>query len=160
MKVKGIIDEDFVNFKFPSMFISTCYCDWKCCIEANVAIEVCQNCELSQSESYEISTKEIYERYMSNQISESIVFGGLEPIKQKDDILNVIKYFRNNGCNDTIVIYTGYYKNEILTFIKEISKYPNIIMKFGRFIPNEKGHYDKVLGITLASKNQYAEQIS
>ena len=29
MRVKGIIEEDFTNFKLPSMFINTCFCDFK-----------------------------------------------------------------------------------------------------------------------------------
>lgn len=39
-------------------------------------------------------------------------------------------------------------------------KWKNIIVKFGRFIPNQHPHYDEVLGINLASDNQYAEKIS
>ena len=42
MRVKGIIEEDFTNFKLPSMFINTCFCDFKCCTESNLGIEVCQ----------------------------------------------------------------------------------------------------------------------
>ena len=30
MKVKNLLDEDFVNFKKPSMFIATSKCDFKC----------------------------------------------------------------------------------------------------------------------------------
>jgi hypothetical protein len=32
-------------------------------------------------------------------------------------------------------------------------------MKYGRYIPNNKGRFDKVLGVQLASDNQYAERI-
>ena len=39
-------------------------------------------------------------------------------------------------------------------------KWENIIIKFGRYIPNQEKHYDDVLGIELASDNQYAEVIS
>ena len=31
MKLKGINTEDFVNYKKPSMFLITSYCDFKCC---------------------------------------------------------------------------------------------------------------------------------
>ena len=41
-----------------------------------------------------------------------------------------------------------------------LKKYSNIIIKFGRFIPNQKPHYDPVLGVELASDNQYGEKIS
>ena len=51
-----------------------------------------------------------------------------------------------------------------MTFGSELNKrsscFPNIIIKFGRFIPNQEGHYDEVLGINLASKNQFGEKIS
>ena len=30
MKIKGITDEDFVNYKYPSMFIATSICSFKC----------------------------------------------------------------------------------------------------------------------------------
>jgi len=32
----------------------------------------------------------------------------------------------------------------------------NIIIKFGRFIPDQKSHMDETLGVELASPNQYA----
>ena len=36
----------------------------------------------------------------------------------------------------------------------------NIIVKFGRFIPDQESHYDEVLGVNLASNNQYAKKLS
>ena len=33
MRVKGIVEEDFINYKVSSMFINTCFCDFKCCEE-------------------------------------------------------------------------------------------------------------------------------
>ena len=44
--------------------------------------------------------------------------------------------------------------------INNLKQFPNIIIKFGRFIPNQQSHYDEVLGINLASDNQYAKKIS
>ena len=44
--------------------------------------------------------------------------------------------------------------------IEYLSQFKNIIIKYGRFIPNHKPHNDEVLGINLASDNQYAERIS
>ena len=41
-----------------------------------------------------------------------------------------------------------------------LTLYPNIIVKFGRFKPNEESHLDKLLGVRLASPNQYARLIS
>ena len=33
MKIRGIETEDFINYKYPSMFIAIGNCDWKCCVE-------------------------------------------------------------------------------------------------------------------------------
>lgn len=62
--------------------------------------------------------------------------------------------------NDTIVIYTGYTEEEKVDVVKAFSAFPNIIVKFGRYVPNQLSHYDAVLGINLASDNQYARKIS
>ena len=61
---------------------------------------------------------------------------------------------------DDIVIYTGYQKEEISYAIDWLHLFSNIIVKFGRFIPNQQPHYDEILGVKLASDNQYAEVIS
>ena len=34
-----------------------------------------------------------------------------------------------------------------------------VIIKFGRFIPNRPSRYDEVLGVTLASDNQFAMRV-
>ena len=70
-----------------------------------------------------------------------------------------VKKFRKKS-NDDIVIYTGYYKEEIVDKINRLKNYDNIVVKFGRFIPGHEKHFDEVLGIELASDNQYAEAIS
>ena len=160
MKIKGLIDEDFVNYKYPDMFISLGVCNWKCCREANIPISICQNSELAKSPDIEISIERIYKRYISNPISKAIVIGGLEPFTQFDDVLSLVAFFRSHRCVDDIVIYTGYYEREVEKYIKVLSTYPNIIVKFGRFVPNEKPHYDDILGVNLISNNQYARCIS
>ena len=160
MQVKTIIDEDFTNYKKSSMFISTCYCNWKCCVEQGLDKSICQNSEIAQQKNIEISADKIFSRYSSNSITNAIVIGGLEPFLQFDEIYELIKFFRNNNCNDYIVIYTGYYDYEISNQINMLKQFPNIIIKYGRFIPNQNPHYDDVLGIKLASDNQYAERIS
>ena len=63
-----------------------------------------------------------------------------------------IKIFREKS-NDDIVIYTGYYPNEIKDKIKKISKLKNIIVKFGRFIPDKPHQFDELLGVELSSNN-------
>ena len=47
MIIKGIIDEDFVNYKKPSMFLGTCFCDLKCCREKGH--ETCDTCGFNRS---------------------------------------------------------------------------------------------------------------
>lgn len=160
MRVRYIQDEDFVNYKKPSMFIGIGTCDWKCCVEANIPITICQNCELAKMPEIDVSYEHIYQRYIKNFITNAIVIGGLEPFTQFEDICNLINYFRTKDCNDEFIIYTGYYEDEIADYIEQLSNYPNILMKFGRFKPNETIHHDFVLGVNLISNNQYAKQIS
>lgn len=159
MLVKTIIDEDFTNYKKSSMFIATCYCNWKCCIEQCLDKSICQNSEIAKQKNIEISADEIFSRYNSNLITNALVIGGLEPFLQFEEIYELIKCFRDNNCLDDIVIYTGYYDYEISNEINVLKQYPNIIIKFGRFIPNQKPHYDNVLGVNLASDNQYGKVI-
>lgn len=154
MLVKTIVDEDFSNYKEPSMFIVTCYCDFKCCKQAGVPKSVCQNSELASLENIEISIDEIYQRYIGNPITSAVVLGGLEPLEQFGDVYELINCFRKHGCNDSFVIYTGYEAEEISAVLSKLSMLGNIVMKFGRFIPDSNSRYDDVLGITLASDNQ------
>lgn len=154
MLVKNIVEEDFVNYKVPSMFIATCFCDWKCCIEQNLDISICQNASISKQRNILISDSEIYERYISNPITKAVVIGGLEPMMQFEEIYDLIKCFRDNNCKDMFVIYTGYNENEILNQIDRLKKFENIILKIGRYRPNNKSHYDDILGINLVSDNQ------
>ena len=160
MRVKGIIEEDFVNYKSPAMFINTCFCDFKCCTEQGMDIGVCQNAPLAQSPSKEISDEVIYKHFNSNPITKAVVIGGMEPMLQIDEIVSLIKLFRGNGNDATFVIYTGYYPEEIPVELSTLKSLQNIIVKFGRFIPNRNNKYDDVLGITLSSDNQYAKRIS
>lgn len=161
MKIKQIIEEDFTNYKKPSMFIGTAKCDFKCCLENNIPTSACQNSELYNSKTIEIDDNKLCQRYLENPITKAVVFGGLEPFKQFNEIHKFIEMFRNSyGCFDDIVIYTGYYPNELQNELSQLKKYKNIIVKFGRFIPNSESIYDNILGIKLISKNQYAERIS
>ena len=161
MLIKDIIDEDFINYKKPSMFIGTVKCDWKCCIEGKFDKKICQNYEISHQKNLNVSNEFIFNRYINNPITQSIVFGGLEPILQFEEILNFIKFVRmDKKCIDDIVIYTGYNLNEIEDKVNILKNYKNIIIKFGRFIPNNKIHYDEILGVYLASDNQYALKIN
>lgn len=157
MIIKQLLDEDFVNYKKPSMFIGFPNCYWKCDIECGM--QVCQNSALATSISKNIGVKTIVSRYINNPITSSIVCGGLEPFDTWDDLYELVTYIRIS-TQDDIVIYTGYYREEIEEYIEKLKAFPNIIIKFGRYLPDQEKHYDEILGIYLASDNQYAERIS
>ena len=155
MKIKYIIDENFQDYKKPSMMLATCCCDWKCLKELNLDISICQNSQIAQQKNIEVSIENIINRYLNNPITQAVVIGGLEPMLQYEEILEFVKQFRQYS-NDDIVIYTGYYPEEIQDKIKELIQYKNIIIKFGRYIPNKDKRFDEVLGVWLASDNQFA----
>ena len=157
MRVKGITYEDFVNYKVPSMFIVFPNCTFKC--ERESGCSCCQNSELAESEIYIVSPSSIAINYIHNPITSAIVCGGLEPFDSFEDLLSLIQELRKY-TDDTIVIYTGYNESEIVNKTTLLSSYKNIIVKFGRYIPNSQSRYDELLGVTLASDNQYAKQIS
>lgn len=159
MHIKGITDEDFVNYRIPSIFICTAFCSFMCDKESGVSC--CQNSSLAQQPTLDIPDDKIIRRYLDNHITKAIVIAGLEPFDQFDEVFSFIHKLRNNyHCNDTVVIYTGYTLGEIYAKIEELRMLPRIIVKYGRFIPYQEMHYDKVLGVYLASPNQYAEEIS
>lgn len=157
MFVKRIVFEDFVNYKKTSMFIGFPKCTFKC--EKDCGKRVCQNGPLANSPSIWVDDKSIIRRYIDNPMTKAIVCGGLEPLDTKDELLTFIKKVRD-VCDDDIVIYTGYREDEVTGFISAVSGFKNIIIKFGRFVPDEESHYDGVLGVNLASNNQYAKKIS
>ena len=157
MLVKDILDVDFVNYKKASMVISFPRCSWKC--EKECGNQVCQNSALAKAPDIEISVDKVVERYLKNGISEAVVCGGLEPLDSWQDLLLFIEKFREKS-QDTVVVFTGYNKEEITGKIDILKQYDNIILKLGRFIPGHGKHYDEVLGVELASDNQYAEVIS
>lgn len=156
MHVKQVIFEDFVNYKKPSMFIGFSKCSFKC--DREYGSHICQNSSLAKSLTLEISASELANRYINNPITSSIVCGGLEPFDTFDELIDLIDNIRNK-CDDDIIIYTGYKEEEIYKYIDELKKYPNIIIKFGRYVPNSARRFDEILGIYLASENQYAVKI-
>lgn len=159
MRVSGIVVEDFVNYKKPSLFIGSVSCDFKCCKEGGFPPSVCQNHDLFGS-AYNIDDKRLYQLYQSNDITEAVVIGGLEPMLQIDEVVALLRTFRDNGCMDTFIIYTGYYEHEVNDQVRRLSQYPNVIIKFGRYIPTMCPRFDDTLGVDLASGNQYAKKIS
>ena len=174
MIIKGIRDEDFLQYKLASMFVAFPSCTFKCERECEQAKGMCQNGALVKAPDIECTPKDIVDRYISNPISKAMVCGGLEPFDSFEDLYRLLAEFRSKS-SDPFIIYTGYNKDEVqyMTFfrncaggtveysvLESLKKLPNVIIKYGRFIPNQKPHYDEVLGVELASPNQYAEKIS
>ena len=157
MIVKELRDEDFINYKKPSMFIAFPSCTFKC--ERDCGKKMCQNSTLANSPDIFITSYKLCDRYLSNKITQAIVCGGLEPMDSFEELYSFIYTLRFlYQCNDDIVIYTGYTKEECEAnnWIQRLIYLHNIIIKFGRFIPDQQPHYDEVLGVRLMSDNQYA----
>lgn len=157
MIINQLIDEDFVNYKAPSMYIGFPKCSFKC--EKECGMQVCQNGVLAKSPTIDVDVNTIVTRYINNPITSAIVVAGLEPFDTFNQLQELISKIREH-TEDDIIIYTGYYRNEIENKISQIKHSKNIIIKFGRYIPNQVAHIDEVLGVKLASDNQYAEVIS
>lgn len=159
MRLRGIESEDFANYRKPSMFLATCKCDFKCCVEARIDKSVCQNEPLAQQPVREYCDETLCDYYVKNSITKAVCIGGLEPMLQFDELVKFIDTLRAK-TDDDVVIYTGYTEDEVADKIAVLSQYKNIIVKFGRYKPNQPSHYDDVLGVKLASPNQYAKRIS
>ena len=169
MEIKNLIDEDFIQYRKPSMFIGMPHCSFKC--DKECGHNVCQNSELALAPTVEIDDEEIIQRYITNPITEAIVFGGLEPFDSFDELCHFLGSFENyykRGHIHTkeerpdIVIYTGYYPEEIKGKLYKLWLFygrDNIIIKFGRFIPDSLPIHDELLGVNLASCNQKAMRL-
>lgn len=158
MLVKTIVDEDFTNYRKPSMVIGMPRCSFKC--DRECGQQVCQNMPLATAPDITIDDDDIIHRYLNNSLTQAVCIMGLEPWDTPDQLLNFIFKFRQYSQDD-IVIYTGYTKAEIKEQVEQLAMYyQNIIIKFGRYIPGQQPHRDEVLGVDLASDNQYAERIS
>ena len=77
MLIKGIIYEDFINYKKPCMVIEFPYCSFKC--DKECGKQVCQNGALANSPNINIERMDLVNRYLKNDITQSIVMQGLEP---------------------------------------------------------------------------------
>lgn len=157
MILKGVIDEDIVNYKLCSMVLEFPKCSMKC--DKECGQPVCQNSTLATMPNIQVNTKSLVQRYLSNPITHAVIAQGLEPFDSWKDLYELISEFRQYS-NDDIVIYTGYTKCECSFYMSKLKQFTNIIIKFGRYVPNQKLHYDSVLGVDLASDNQFAERIS
>lgn len=153
MIVKDILWGDTVNYRVTSLTIMFPYCTFKC------GKMNCQNYALAQEKNIDISIPDLVQRYITDDMCEAVVLQGLDPLDSFEDVLEFIAELRKYS-DDPVVIYTGYNASEIQKQITKLKQYTNIIVKFGRYIPNQKPHRDEILGVDLASDNQYAKKIS
>ena len=56
MLIKDIVDEDFINYKVPSMLIACSTCSWKC------GKDVCQNSSLENMKDHDVPVQMVVER--------------------------------------------------------------------------------------------------
>lgn len=160
IELKGIIWEDFINYKKPCMTLMFPKCSFKC--DKENGVQLCQNWGLAAAPSQTVQVESLIKRYMENPITEAIVLQGLEPLDSLIDVYTVAACFNARGCRDDFIIYTGYNKSEIPSKAIQDLAYlipGHLIIKWGRYIPNQEPHLDPILGVKLASNNQYGELI-
>ena len=160
ISVLGIIWTDTVNYSKISTTIMFTHCDFKC--DKLCGKQVCQNSSLAKQKPMKVPIDSIIYSYINDPISKALVCQGLEPFDDFEDLKNLISAFIEKS-EDDIVIYTGYEEHEVYNYIQLLKVILNnyeaknrLIIKFGRFIPDYEPHYDPVLGVKLASYNQYA----
>ena len=156
MKLLNVVEYDICNYKEPSMFLIFPKCSFKC--DKECGRPICQNSALAREKEIEIQSIKLIHKYLENPLTHAVVCGGLEPFDSWDDLWSFICVFRGFS-KDPIIIYTGYKEEEIQDKITFLSQLDNIIVKFGRFIPDSPHIFDPILGIELASNNQYAVEL-
>lgn len=160
MKLKGVIDYDCTNYKEPVLTLEFPKCNFKC--DKLNGCQICQNSSLATEPDIEISYERIWELYEQNPLTKGFCFQGLEPFDSPNELNELIHFIRDEKhCDAPIIIYTGYDAGEchIIEYtLRHV--FNNIIVKWGRFLLGYEPHYDKVLGVKLASNNQYAEKVS
>ena len=156
MRLKGIIDYDCTNYKEPTLTLEFPFCSFKC--DKLNGCRICQNSSLVDEPDIEVSGEQIWKMYKDNPLTKGFCLQGLEPFDSFMDLMDFIAFIRiHKRCDDPIIIYTGYNRDEDPIVQRALSKFDNIIVKWGRFIMGQEPHYDEVLGVKLASDNQYAE---
>ena len=158
IKLKGIITEDFINYKVPCMTLEFPVCNFKC--DKECGQQVCQNSSLVQMPTIDIDIDYLILSYINNPITEAICCQGLEPCDSLNELIQFLTILRETYKNqDDVVIYTGYTKEELKdkNILTILNNFKPIIIKYGRYVPHQDSHYDPILHVQLASPNQYAE---
>lgn len=160
MLLKMIRDEDYSSYKEVAMMVAFPTCSFKCCVDAKRSTLMCQNAPVARLPTIQVAETDIYHRYRRNVITHAVVCGGLEPFDTFSDLWTLIDTFRSRGCADLFVVYTGYTEDETTWQTRQLSEFQNIVVKYGRYIPGQTSHFDPILGVMLASPNQFAKKIS
>lgn len=155
MEIVGISDINFTDYKLPSLYIATPHCSFKC--EKDCGRAICQNSPLAKCDKVFVTVDKIVELYQANPITQAFVFGGLEPL-DSSDLLDTIVELQVRAKPRRVVIYTGYTEEEVHMGYSQILSLSNLVIKYGRFIPDQPTHFDPILGVNLASPNQYAKE--
>lgn len=158
MTLKGIIDTDYVQYYKPCMTLMFPKCSFKCDKESGR--QICINNRLTQSPNIEINVYTIIERYLSNDMVDTLCCAGLEPFDSPAELNRLLSLLRFCECDDDVLIFTGYTEDEVNEQFKWIYAHKNIIIKFGRFLPETPAVFDDLLQKKLASRNQYAKRIT
>lgn len=159
MKLKTIVDESFEYYRKPVMLLAFPYCTFKCCKEAGLPTTICQNEPWCRQATYDYSEEEVIERYLSNPLTSGLCGGGFEPLDSFGELVSFLEKLRQK-TTDVFIVYTGYNFEEKEEETRQLSEFENIIVKYGRYKVGDKPHRDKILGVDLASDNQYAIKIS
>lgn len=151
MEIKGVIWEDFNNYRLPSLFIGTSSCPHNC--------EGCQNEALKLVKGVKVTNAFLIDAYVNNPITKAIVLGGLDPLMTFEDTYSFVKDVRKRGINDTIIIYTGFKEEVVDHWVEKlVALGGHLVVKYGKYIKGHEPHMDSVLGVRLASDNQYAKE--
>ena len=63
----------------------------------SVDISICQNEPLYHSPVIDIPDEQIYNQFINNPITKAVVIGGMEPMIQSNEVIDLISYFRSRG---------------------------------------------------------------
>ena len=165
MKLLGEPTIVFNDYKKTGLYLALTKCNFKCVKEAKakgLKLIECQNHSLANQKSFlNLSTQEIYDFYIStNPFIECVIMSGLDPIDSwNEGTIEFIDEFRKISDME-IVIFTGYYPNEIEDKLNILKTYKNITIKFGRYSPEVDSRFDDIGEVNLISGNQYFQVIS